>query len=241
MFEHDGVIKGKHFPRYWPFVRGIQRGPLSDSNLTLLLLFAPNAARSSLRSNEKAARGSDLNRTTVPGEFPTQRRGSLMFSLICTGINGWVNNGETGDLRRYRVHYDISVMSLKHRNDPGDKAGCFTKVLSDVMEKNAPVKSKVINKLQIPYMNSKLRKPMHERNMLWNRYKKGLVEYDVYRMQWNIMTPIHKKSQATYFNERCAGCVKNRKSWKTTKPFLTSKQPINNDIILKEDDKITTH
>ena len=24
---HDGVIKWKHFPRYWPFVRGIHRSP----------------------------------------------------------------------------------------------------------------------------------------------------------------------------------------------------------------------
>ena len=25
---HDDVIKWKHFPRYWPFVRGIHRGPI---------------------------------------------------------------------------------------------------------------------------------------------------------------------------------------------------------------------
>ena len=33
-----------------------------------------------------------------------------MFSLICDWINGWVNNGEGGDLRRHRAHYDVSVM-----------------------------------------------------------------------------------------------------------------------------------
>ena len=33
-----------------------------------------------------------------------------MFSLICTRINGWVNNGEAGDLRRHRAHYDVTVM-----------------------------------------------------------------------------------------------------------------------------------
>ena len=32
------------------------------------------------------------------------------FSLICTWINGWVNNGKAGDLRRHRAHYDITVM-----------------------------------------------------------------------------------------------------------------------------------
>ena len=32
-----------------------------------------------------------------------QWRGALMFSLICDWINGWVNNGEAGDLRRHRA------------------------------------------------------------------------------------------------------------------------------------------
>ena len=27
--SHDSVIKWKHFPRYWPFVRGIQRSPVN--------------------------------------------------------------------------------------------------------------------------------------------------------------------------------------------------------------------
>ena len=33
-----------------------------------------------------------------------------MFSLICTRINGWVNNGKAGDLRRYHANYDVTVM-----------------------------------------------------------------------------------------------------------------------------------
>ena len=48
----------------------------------------------------------------VPGISPHkgQWRGALMFSLICVWINGWVNNRQAGDLRRYRVHYDVIVM-----------------------------------------------------------------------------------------------------------------------------------
>ena len=49
---------------------------------------------------------------TGPGEFPHkgQWRGALMFSLMCVWINGWANNREAGDLRRYRGHYDVIVM-----------------------------------------------------------------------------------------------------------------------------------
>ena len=35
-----------------------------------------------------------------------------MFTLICARINGWVNNREADDLRRYRAHYDVIVMSV---------------------------------------------------------------------------------------------------------------------------------
>ena len=70
---HDDVIKWKHFPRYWPFLRGIHRSPVNSPH-----------------------RG--------------QWRRALMFSLICAWINGWVNNGEAGDLRRHRAHYAVTVM-----------------------------------------------------------------------------------------------------------------------------------
>ena len=50
----------------------------------------------------------------LPRYWPTVR-GGLMFSLICVWINGWVKNRATGDLRRYRAHYDVTVM-----NDPYD-------------------------------------------------------------------------------------------------------------------------
>ena len=35
-----------------------------------------------------------------------------MFSLICAWVNGWVNNHEAGDLRRYRAHYDVTLMCV---------------------------------------------------------------------------------------------------------------------------------
>ena len=78
-YIHDDVIKWKHFPRYWSFVRGIHRSPVNSPH-------------------------------------KGQRHGAFMFSLICARINGWVNNGEAGDLRRIRPHYDVTVMQMKSIN-----------------------------------------------------------------------------------------------------------------------------
>ena len=52
-----------------------------------------------------------FHRSPVKSPHKGQWRGTLMFSLICTRINGWVNNSDAGDLRRHRFHYDVTVMS----------------------------------------------------------------------------------------------------------------------------------
>ena len=51
-----------------------------------------------------------IHRSPVNSTHKGQWRGALMFSLICVWLKGWVNNREAGDLRRYRAHYDVTVM-----------------------------------------------------------------------------------------------------------------------------------
>ena len=51
-----------------------------------------------------------IHRSPVNSPLIVQWRGALMFSLICTRINGWVNNRGAGDLRRHCTHYDVTVM-----------------------------------------------------------------------------------------------------------------------------------
>ena len=65
----------------------------------------------------------EIHRTPVNSPQKYQWRGALMFPLICIWINDWVNNREAGDLRRYRNHFDVIVMTaslLTHR--------CVTKI-----------------------------------------------------------------------------------------------------------------
>ena len=85
---HHDVIKWKHFPRHWPFVRGIHRS------------------------------------RPVNSPHKDQWRGALMFSLICTRINAWVNTREAGDLRRHLAHYDVTLTrSLQLIWNPGYPIG----------------------------------------------------------------------------------------------------------------------
>ena len=51
-----------------------------------------------------------IHRSPVNSPYKGQWRGSLMFSLICARINGWVNSREAGDVRQHRAHYDVILM-----------------------------------------------------------------------------------------------------------------------------------
>ena len=59
--------------------------------------------------------GGGIHWSPVNFQHKGQWRGALMFSLICVWINGWENNREAGDLRRYRALYDVIVMTCVNR------------------------------------------------------------------------------------------------------------------------------
>ena len=54
--------------------------------------------------------GGGIHRSPVNFPHKGQCYGALMFSLFRARTNGWVNNRDAGDLRRYCVHYDVTVM-----------------------------------------------------------------------------------------------------------------------------------
>ena len=56
-----------------------------------------------------------IHRSSVNSPHKGQWRGALVFSLICVRLKGWINNREAGDLRRYHVHYDVTVMIVDIR------------------------------------------------------------------------------------------------------------------------------
>ena len=96
---HNGVIKWKYFPRYWPFMRGIHRSPLDSP-------FVRGIHRSPLDS--PFVRG--IHRLPLDSPHKGQWCRALMFSLICAWRNSWVNNQDTGDLGCHRPHYDVTGM-----------------------------------------------------------------------------------------------------------------------------------
>ena len=137
---HDVVIHWKHFPRYWPFVRGIHRSPVNSPH-------------------------------------KGQWRGALMFSLICVWINGWVNNREVGDLRRYRAHYDVIVMLCMCNSQGRGKNRWVNKMFIDSIS-GLPVISRTKGGLQ-------LTEPLASK---WS----GNLNWNTNILNWNTNIIIHE-------------------------------------------------
>ena len=93
------------FSQIRDFSRSFRRGPIAA--------FCNGTMMTSSNGNIFRVTGPLCGEFTGPGEFPTQRLVTWSFhvSLICVWINGWVNNRDAGDLRRYRGHYDVNVMT----------------------------------------------------------------------------------------------------------------------------------
>ena len=62
-------------------------------------------------------------------------------------------------------------------NDINDMAWFQSKLLLDIINEHAPIKTKIIKKQSVPYMNAALRKSMYQRNMARNKFRKFGKKY----------------------------------------------------------------
>ena len=115
----SGADKRKHQSSASPaFVRGIHRSPVDSphegSVARKMFLFDNNTWWRHQMETFSAILAICAGNSPVPVNSPHkgQWHGTLMFSLIYTRINGWVNTSEAGDLIRHRAHYDVTLMMM---------------------------------------------------------------------------------------------------------------------------------
>ena len=80
--EHDDVIKWKHFPRYWPFVRGIHphKGLWRGALIFSLICAWINGWVNNLEAGDLRRHSANYN-VTVMGDRPTQKEQMITVDL----------------------------------------------------------------------------------------------------------------------------------------------------------------
>ena len=119
-------------------------------------------------------------------------------------------------------------------DDADDMAWYTSRLISDVIDSYAPVKSKFVKRQSVPYMNSKLRKALDSLNMARNKFRIfGKNYWEENRCLRNHLVSLRKKSIAKYFENNCA--KQDRTFWRTISPFFSDKKFRNgNHTILRE-------
>ena len=82
--------------------------PFHSQGLLLLMMTSSNG-------NIFRVTGHLCGEFTGPRWIPAQRPVTRSFDVFfwsASEKNGWVNNRKAGDLRRYRIHYDVIVMNM---------------------------------------------------------------------------------------------------------------------------------
>ena len=130
-------------------------------------------------------------------------------------------------------------------DDIDDIYWAHNQMFLSVLNEHAPLKTKWIKKEQVPYMNSELRKAIHQRNMWRNKHfknKRDKLARQNYVKLRNKVVKLKKSSIKTYFDRKCNTQFGCKDFYKTVKPFLSDKGSGCNgsNIILREGDVLIT-
>ena len=113
-----------------------------------------------------------------------------------------------------------------------------SELLSDIVNRHAPMKNKMVRKESVPYMNSQLRKAQYSRNMARNKFRKyGKRYWEENRRARNKAVALRKESMANYFSKGCA--KRDKDFWQMISPFMSNKRStFGQDIILNENNQL---
>ena len=114
------------------------------------------------------------------------------------------------DYRSYKnfnekeFNFDLSYEFYGKRVDLSDYDN-FETIFISVLDRHAPMKSKIVRGNEKLYMNRKLKKAIMKRSRLWNKFlkSKSSSDYQTYRVQRNLVTKLNKKSKLDLFNSAC--------------------------------------
>ena len=137
------------------------------------------------------------------------------------------------DLKRKLINDQTSNINYTH----------FQIIMSQVLEKHAPLKTKYLRANNSPFMTKQLRKMIMNRSRCKNAYYKNKTvdKWEKYRKLRNDCVKLTKKVKREYFERlKINSANDNKIFWKTVKPFYTDKNKKNGKIVLAEDNRIIT-
>ena len=142
----------------------------------------------------------------------------------------------------YLFKKDLTNGLLGNRQSE-EKYDIFENIFLKVLDKHAPLKTKIIRGNHAPYMNRILRKAIMKRTQLQNKYytSKASDDRTAFRKQRNYVSRLYKKQRKKFYSSiDLTNFTDNKKFWKNVNPLFSDKTKAQNKITLVENDNIIT-
>ena len=133
-----------------------------------------------------------------------------------------------------------TYFSFKTSN-PDENYSVLTNVFSNIVNIHAPLKKKILRGNKAPFMNKELRKAIHTRSRLRNKYFKNPTKENEtsYKKQRNKCVSLRRRSITQHFSKITSkGIMTDKQFWKAMKPFLTNKGCLENNNIIVLDGEV---
>ena len=114
-------------------------------------------------------------------------------------------------------------------------------VIVNVLQKHAPLKQRVVRGNNKPHVKADLRRAIMKRTRLKKRANKTGNEEDIqkYKQQRNLIVNMNRKAKRDFYNSVDLKTADNdKKFWKAVKPMFSNGNPMEEKIVLIEDDII---
>ena len=176
---------------------------------------------------------------------------------ICTGISDFHNLIVTifktavpkckPKILKYRAFNNFNIESFQSelQNKISQKKlvdyKTFEQIMTDVLNKHAPVKMKTVRGNNKPFMSKILRKAIMKRSMLKNKYIKTKTSESLkeYHTQKNYTNRLAKKEKSNFISNLNLASIKgSREFWNIISPLFSNKAGISQQITLIKDDRI---
>ena len=142
------------------------------------------------------------------------------------------------ELFRNELIWNLSLGNLQ--SDQFDK---FKEIITNILDKHAPIKEKHVRSNQAAFINNDIRKAIMTRSRLLNRYRKNKLESSrlEYNKQRNRCVKMLRETKKEFYNNlEVKSVTDNRRFWKTIKPNFSDKSLKDEKITLVENDKIVS-
>ena len=135
----------------------------------------------------------------------------------------------------YELDQNMIKGKFYAQNDPYNG---FTSTFTNIANKHAPLKKKIIRGNDAPFMTKELRKAIMNRSRSKHKYLKNpsRENFLILKKMKNKSNSLCRKAKKQFFKKSCEkGLNTNKEFWNLVKPFLTNKGTFSNDFITIKD------